>query len=59
MTFLYEVQVGATHRSYGFNVARLANVSAHVISLAGEQSSDRETKTKGKRIGDVAPYSLI
>lgn len=54
VTFLYEVGEGVAHRSYGLNVARLANVPENVIAIAGEKSGELETKTKGKRIGGVA-----
>jgi DNA mismatch repair protein MSH3 len=58
VTFLYEVGEGVAHRSYGLNVARLANVPENVIATAGEKSSELEIKTKGKRIVGVAKLLL-
>lgn len=58
VTFLYEVGEGVAHRSYGLNVARLANVPENVIATAGEKSRELETKTTGKRIGGVARLLL-
>jgi DNA mismatch repair protein MSH3 len=53
VTFLYEVGEGVAHRSYGLNVARLANVPEHVIATAGGKSRELEIKTRGKRIDGV------
>lgn len=53
VTFLYEVGEGVAHRSYGLNVARLANVPEHVIATAGGKSHELEVKTRGKRIDGV------
>ena len=46
VTFLYEVGEGVAHRSYGLNVARLANVSPRVIARAGEMSGRLERKVR-------------
>jgi DNA mismatch repair protein MSH3 len=50
VTFLYEVGEGVAHRSYGLNVARLANIPERVIEEARERSRELEQRTKGKRL---------
>lgn len=50
ITFLYEVGEGVAHRSYGLNVARLANLPSSVIDLAREKSSELEEEIKRKRL---------
>jgi DNA mismatch repair protein MSH3 len=50
VTFLYEVGEGVAHRSYGLNVARLANIPESVIEMARERSKELEERTKGKRL---------
>lgn len=42
ITFLYEVEPGVAHRSYGLNVARLANIPKKVIDVAAEKSKELE-----------------
>lgn len=42
ITFLYEVELGVAHRSYGLNVARLANIPKKVIDVAAEKSKELE-----------------
>lgn len=42
ITFLYEVGEGVAHRSYGLNVARLANVPESVLEVAGIKSKEME-----------------
>jgi DNA mismatch repair protein MSH3 len=56
VTFLYKLTPGIAHRSYGYdllgeadfrlNVARLANLPEHVITVAGEKSKAMEEETK-------------
>jgi DNA mismatch repair protein MSH3 len=53
VTFLYEVGEGVAHRSYGLNVARLANVPASVIDVAHAKSAEREEKIKRKKMAGV------
>ena len=53
VTFLYEVGDGVAHRSYGLNVARLANVREGVIELAGEKSRELEVEMKRRRVRGV------
>jgi DNA mismatch repair protein MSH3 len=42
ITFLYEVGDGVAHRSYGLNVARLANVPESVLRVAAVKSKEME-----------------
>ncbi|KAL8758238.1 MAG: hypothetical protein Q9199_001648 [Rusavskia elegans] len=46
ITFLYEVGDGVAHRSYGLNVARLANVPESVLEVAALQSKALENEIK-------------
>ncbi|KAJ5628189.1 hypothetical protein N7490_010417 [Penicillium lividum] len=50
ITFLYEVTEGVAHRSYGLNVARLANLPPSVIDVARQKSSELEESIKWKRL---------
>ncbi|KIX07067.1 uncharacterized protein Z518_05044 [Rhinocladiella mackenziei CBS 650.93] len=54
VTFLYEVAEGVAHRSYGLNVARLANIGQSVIDMAREKSAELETTTKARQIAAMA-----
>jgi DNA mismatch repair protein MSH3 len=54
LTFLYEVGEGVAHRSYGLNVARLANVPEPVIVTAAKKSRELEGRMRGRRLGGVA-----
>jgi DNA mismatch repair protein MSH3 len=54
ITFLYEVGEGVAHRSYGLNVARLANLPPSVLDLARQKSSELEEKIKRKRLANAA-----
>ncbi|OJD17750.1 DNA mismatch repair protein MSH3 [Emergomyces pasteurianus Ep9510] len=49
ITFLYEVGEGVAHRSYGLNVARLANVPTSVLGVAGAKSAELEEKIRRKK----------
>lgn len=53
ITFLYEVGEGVAHRSYGLNVARLANLPHSVLDLARTKSSELEEKIKRRKLGNV------
>lgn len=53
VTFLYEVGDGVAHRSYGLNVARLANIPEPVIARAGQKSRELEIQIKARRLGAV------
>jgi DNA mismatch repair protein MSH3 len=50
ITFLYEVAEGVAHRSYGLNVARLANLPGAVLDLAREKSKELEMLIRKKRL---------
>ncbi|EED18672.1 DNA mismatch repair protein Msh3 [Talaromyces stipitatus ATCC 10500] len=54
ITFLYEVGEGVAHRSYGLNVARLANLPPSVLDLAKLMSSELEERIKRRRLANVA-----
>lgn len=53
ITFLYEVGEGVAHRSYGLNVARLANVPRNVIDVARVKSAEMEEAMRGARLGGL------
>lgn len=53
ITFLYEVGEGVAHRSYGLNVARLANLPHSVLDLARLKSIELEEKIKRRRLANV------
>ncbi|XP_053405229.1 DNA mismatch repair protein Msh3-like isoform X2 [Mercenaria mercenaria] len=42
ITFLYELVQGVAARSYGLNVARLANIPEHIVKVASVKSHDME-----------------
>ena len=50
ITFLYEVGEGVAHRSYGLNVARLANIPDPVLELASVKSKELEDSTSEKKM---------
>ncbi|KAE8359255.1 DNA mismatch repair protein msh3 [Aspergillus caelatus] len=53
ITFLYEVGEGVAHRSYGLNVARLANLPAPLIELAKQKSAELERKIHRRRLAGL------
>ena len=53
VTFLYEVGEGVAHRSYGLNVARLANVSEGIIERAERMSDAMEWGVKERALRGV------
>jgi DNA mismatch repair protein MSH3 len=60
ITFLYEVGEGVAHRSYGLNVARLANLPSSMLEMAKQKSAELEDKIRRRRfaglvstVGDV------
>lgn len=53
ITFLYEVREGVAHRSYGLNVARLANLPAPLIELAKQKSAELEQKIHRRRLAGL------
>ena len=54
ITFLYEIGEGVAHRSYGLNVARLANVPESVLEVATIQSKELEDEAKARGIGHIS-----
>lgn len=53
ITFLYEVGEGVAHRSYGLNVARLANVPESVLEVAAVKSKELEYDVGEKHLGHL------
>lgn len=56
VTFLYQVGEGMAHRSYGLNVARLANVPKGVIEVAKVKSQEMEEEERTKMVTSLARY---
>ena len=54
ITFLYTVGEGMAHRSYGLNVARLANVPKGVIEVAKVKSQEMEEEERQKMVSSLA-----
>ena len=50
ITFLYEIGEGVAHRSYGLNVARLANVPESVLEVAAVKSTELEKHATEKHL---------
>lgn len=53
ITFLYEIGEGVAHRSYGLNVARLANVPESVLDVAAVKSKELEHEASEKQLGHL------
>ncbi|KAI9674432.1 MAG: Mismatch repair protein msh3 [Caeruleum heppii] len=53
VTFLYEVGEGMAHRSYGLNVARLAQVPEMVLDVASVKSRELEVEVRGKKLAGL------
>ena len=53
ITFLYEIGEGVAHRSYGLNVARLANVPESVLDVAAIKSKELELEASEKQLGHL------
>ena len=51
ITFLYEVGEGVAHRSYGLNVARLANLPHSILDVAKQKSAELEQTIQRRRLG--------
>ncbi|KAF6232361.1 hypothetical protein HO173_009466 [Letharia columbiana] len=54
ITFLYEIGEGVAHRSYGLNVARLANVPESVLDVAAVKSKELEHEASEKQLGHLS-----
>ena len=50
ITFLYEVGEGMAHRSYGLNVARLAQVPDSILAVAAVKSRELEDRGDEKKL---------
>lgn len=53
ITFLYEVGEGTAHRSYGLNVARLANLPSSLLDMAKLKSAELEEKVRRRRLAGL------
>ncbi|KAL4934048.1 mismatch repair protein MSH3 [Aspergillus undulatus] len=53
ITFLYEIGEGVAHRSYGLNVARLANLPGSLLEMAKEKSAELEEKIRHRRLAGL------
>ncbi|KAL2857854.1 muts domain V-domain-containing protein [Aspergillus pseudoustus] len=53
ITFLYEVGEGVAHRSYGLNVARLANLPSSMLEMAKEKSAQLEEKIRRRQLAGL------
>ena len=54
ITFLYEIGDGVAHRSYGLNVAKLANVPDSVLEVAAIMSREMEHEARAKGLGHLS-----
>ncbi|KAK8256050.1 DNA mismatch repair protein MSH3 [Phyllosticta capitalensis] len=54
VTFLYEVGEGVAHRSYGLNVARLANVPEAVLDVAAVKSRELEDEMRRRGVAGLS-----
>ncbi|KAI3069951.1 hypothetical protein CBS147343_5975 [Aspergillus niger] len=53
ITFLYEVGEGVAHRSYGLNVARLANLPGPLLDQARQKSKELEEKIRRRKLAGL------
>ncbi|RDW94014.1 mismatch repair protein MSH3 [Aspergillus mulundensis] len=53
ITFLYEIGEGVAHRSYGLNVARLANLPVSLLEMAKQKSAELEEKIRRRRLAGL------
>lgn len=53
ITFLYEIGEGVAHRSYGLNVARLANLPGPLLEMAKQKSAELEEKIRRRRLAGL------
>ncbi|XP_056134505.1 DNA mismatch repair protein Msh3 [Lampris incognitus] len=49
ITFLYQLTEGAAGRSYGLNVARLADIPAHILHTAARKAQELESIVNARR----------
>ncbi|PYI20606.1 DNA mismatch repair protein msh3 [Aspergillus violaceofuscus CBS 115571] len=53
ITFLYEVREGVAHRSYGLNVARLANLPGPLLQQARQKSKELEERIRRRKLAGL------
>ncbi|RAK99677.1 mismatch repair protein MSH3 [Aspergillus ibericus CBS 121593] len=53
ITFLYEVSEGVAHRSYGLNVARLANLPGLLLEQARQKSKELEENIRRRKLAGL------
>lgn len=54
ITFLYELGEGVAHRSYGLNVARLANIPQDVLGVAAVKSKELEIDVQSAKLAHLS-----
>ncbi|KAJ3284327.1 Mismatch repair protein msh3 [Borealophlyctis nickersoniae] len=61
VVFLYKLTPGLAHRSYGLNVARLANLPGTLLETARLKSAEMEEKTESRKLAarNARAYNLI
>ncbi|KAF2842657.1 hypothetical protein M501DRAFT_993400 [Patellaria atrata CBS 101060] len=57
ITFLYEVGDGVAHRSYGLNVAKLANLPKLVLEVAAVKSRELEESVLRRKLGRMVQFA--
>lgn len=57
ITFLYQLTEGAAGRSYGLNVARLADIPDPILHTAARKARELESTVNGRRYGSAWPYA--
>lgn len=56
ITFLYQLTEGAAGRSYGLNVARLADIPDPILHTAARKAQELESTVNARRYGSAWPY---
>ncbi|EDQ91705.1 uncharacterized protein MONBRDRAFT_22782, partial [Monosiga brevicollis MX1] len=59
ISFLYQLRQGLAARSYGLNVARLAQLPSTLLQRAGVKSEELEQEVAQKRLGGIKIHSLL
>lgn len=54
ITFLYQLTEGAAARSYGLNVARLADIPDSILHAAARKSRELESSVSTRRYGTAS-----
>lgn len=55
ITFLYQLTEGAAGRSYGLNVARLADIPGPILHTAAGKARELESAVNARRYGSSRP----